>query len=316
MDLLDTGILRELITDVSNRCLQPDIKKSYVSIAKKLGTTEDTVRNRVRWMHDRGIVRGWRLGVNPTLFGYQTSFLFFDSPSPRDKYKVLGSLRRISGVLWIVDYFGNFAGFLVSHKDEEDLERKLGPVSSILESKAFVRVNNQFPRVRIRLTNTDWSIIRALANDPRKSYSDVAAELGVSPRLAKRRLQMMIEERAFFIFPDIDIAKVEGLAVVSLAAFYSDPKLKQEDEEAILAKFGDFFVMTPSPEPSYGAYIFMLPNLPTAKRLLAFASGLKGVGNASVRPIVDFVNLLDRAFESELEKKVMEKSTLQPRPRS
>lgn len=73
MDLLDTGILRELITDVPNRCLQPDIKKSYVSIAKKLDTTEDTVRNGVRWLHDRGIVRGWRLGVNPTLYGLAES---------------------------------------------------------------------------------------------------------------------------------------------------------------------------------------------------------------------------------------------------
>ena len=111
MDLLDTGILRELITDVPNRCLQPDIKKSYVSIAKKLDTTEDTVRNGVRWLHDRGIVRGWRLGVGPTLFGYRTSFLFFDSPSRMDKYEVLGRLRRISGILWIVDYSRNFAGF-------------------------------------------------------------------------------------------------------------------------------------------------------------------------------------------------------------
>ncbi|MDG7042575.1 MAG: winged helix-turn-helix transcriptional regulator [Nitrososphaerota archaeon] len=310
---MDTGIFRELITDVPNRCLQPDIKKSYILIAKKLGTTEDTVRNRVRWLHDRGIVRGWKLGVNPTLFGYQTCYLFFDSPSGREKYEVLGKLRRISGILWIVDYFGNFTGFLVSYKDEETLERKLEPVSSILESNAYIRVNNQFPRVRTSLTNTDWSIIGALANDPRKSYADIATELRISSRMAKRRLRMMIEERAFFIFPDIDVSKVEGRTVVSLVAFYSDSKLKREDEETTLAKFGDFFVMTPSPEPSYGAYIFMLPNLPTAERLFTFVSGLKGVRNASVRLIVDFINLLDRAFESELREKGIEKPTTQPR---
>jgi DNA-binding Lrp family transcriptional regulator len=169
LDTLDIGILREFIADVPNRCLQPDVKKSYVAIAKKLGTTEDTVRNRVDWMYEKGILRGWRLGVNPTLFGYQTDFFFFDNASRREKDEVLKKLKAISGVLWIVDYLGNFAGVLISSKDEETLERKISPVSHVFTSKAFVRVTNQFPLVKSKLTITDWNVIRSWMKDQRKS---------------------------------------------------------------------------------------------------------------------------------------------------
>lgn len=297
MDELDIKILRELVADVSRRSLQSDIRKSYAIISKKLGTTENTVRNRVDSLYAAGIILGWKLGINPTVFGYETSFLFFDATSAGEKDEVLRKFRSIPGVLWIVDYFGNTAGVLIAHKDGRALAKELQPVHQILDSKVYTRVNNWFPEVKIALTEMDWEIIKALRKDPRKPYVDLANELGISVRTARRRLQRLTRNSVVFIFPAVNLKKLVGSVPTALAVFYSDPKAKNEVEARIISKFYNFYLFTPSPEAVYGAYIFLLPNLATAEEMRVWTNSLPGVMNVSVRPLVDFMNLLYESFE-------------------
>jgi DNA-binding Lrp family transcriptional regulator len=297
VDRLDIRILRELVADVSRRSLQSDIRKSYAIVAQKLGTTENTVRNRIDSLYAAGMILGWRLGINPTVFGYQTSFLFFDVSLAGEKEDVLRKFRAIPGVLWIVDYFGNTAGVLIAHKDDKSLAKVLEPVRSILDSKVYTRVNNWFPEVNIHLTETDWEIIKSLRKNPRKPYTDLAGELGISVRTARRRLRRLTRNNVLFIFPAVNLKKLEGAVPTALAVFYSDSNVKSEVERRIMSKFGEFYLFTPSPEAMYGAYIFILPNLATADEMRVWTNSSPGVINASVRPLVDFINLLDESFE-------------------
>ncbi|MCL5408173.1 MAG: winged helix-turn-helix transcriptional regulator [Candidatus Thermoplasmatota archaeon] len=305
MDDLDIKILREFITDVPNRCLQPDVTKSYIAISKNVGTTEDTVKNRVDKMCENGILRGWKLGVNPTLFRYRTDFFYFSTSSYNEKDKVIEKLKSISGVLWIVDYLGTFVGVLISSRDEKMLERKMLPIFSVISSKSFVRVSNQFPEVKKCLTTTDWKLIRSLMNDPRKKYSDISNELGISSRMARRKLKTMIEEHAFFMFPDINVRKIEGRVVVTYAIFYSDDVGKKESEKNLLTKFRNYFLVALPPENAYAAYTFILPNLSIADRIMEYVNALNGVRTSTMRPIVDFINLLDRTFNKEIRQKTV-----------
>jgi DNA-binding Lrp family transcriptional regulator len=304
LDLLDVKILRGLLTDEPYLRVQSDIRKSYGEIAKKLSVSEDTVRERIGGFYRSGFIRGWRLGINPTLFGWKTSYLFFDVQSPAEKVRTIKRLMDVRGVLWIADHLDGYVGVLISFADEEALERNLGPVSYILSSRGFVRTNNQFPEVRMRLTDTDWRIIDSLRKEPRKHLGKTARELKVSPRTVKRRLQRMIQERAFFVFPDLDLRKLEGSVLTTLAVFYLDKKFRRAVEDEIMSRYGDYYVFNTPTQPEYGAYAFILPSLSLAEDLRDSVSALPGVKSASNRHHAAIYNLLEEAFDEELQRKI------------
>lgn len=300
LDNMDVRILRGLLTDTPYLRVQTDIRKSYRDIARKLGVSEDMVRERIGRLHKEGFIQGWTLGINPTLFGWKTSYLFFDTPSPAEKVRIIKRLMDVPGVLWISDHLECFAGIMISYADEEALYRHLESVSSILSSKAFVRTDNQFPDVRMRLTETDWRIIDSLKCDPRKPLGKTARELKISPRTVKRRLQRMIHERVFFVFPDLDLRRLQGSVVTTLAVFYLDKKFRRAVEDEIMSKYGDYYVFNPPTNPEYGAYSFILPSLSLAEELRDSVSALPGVKRASNRHHAAIYNRLAKVFDEEL----------------
>jgi DNA-binding Lrp family transcriptional regulator len=303
VDVLDVKILRELIIEEPSLTLQPDIRRSFDAIAKKLGVAEDTVRKRVNRFGKDGIIRGWRVGLNPNVFGYQTSYLFFELGSPAEKERVLSKLREVSGVLWVNDYMGGFAGVLLAYKDEADMERKLRPFPEIRNSKSLTRVNNRFPATNVTLLSVDRRIIGAIRRDPRKSFEKIAGELGISARTARRRLQRMTRERALFIFPDIDIERIVGSVVITLGVSYLDRRNKREIEGEIMSRFGDYYVFTPPPAQEYTAYSFVLPNLVWMEQMRIWVGALPGVKDVSIRPLLAFYNQLAESFQQEIERK-------------
>jgi DNA-binding Lrp family transcriptional regulator len=301
VDDLDTRILRELIADVTLRSLQSDVRRSYAVIAKRLGIDEDTVRNRLRGLRETGFLREWCLGINPTVFGYQTSFIFAELHRTAEKDALLKKVAALPRVLWAVSYLGNSTGVLLSHPDQASLDGRLRSIRPRSGWKRFVVVNNTFPPVTARLTAVDWSIIRTLRRNPRMPFREIAVCLHLTARTVKRRLNRMIEQRALFVFPALDCHRLEGRILVTLAVFYSDPALKQDAEERLLSIFSAYYLFTPSPEPIYAAYAFLVPALAVADEIRASAEALPGVRAVSLRPIVAFENRLKDVFAEEVE---------------
>jgi DNA-binding Lrp family transcriptional regulator len=255
MDKLDTAVIRELIMDPSTLMFRQDIRRPYESIAKKLNVSEDTIRNRVKALEEGGPIRGWKVGINPNLLGYRFYYVVFDVKPPAFKDDVYSKLKStLPGLMWLADYFGDHAGIVVASKDEESLRKVCDHISSIAHSDNLTWAYDPYPKCNLKFLENDWKIVASIQRNPRKPYSEIASELGLSTRTVRRRLERMLEERALFSFPDVDFRKLSGSIVVDLVVFYTSPEVKQSVDNEVVSKFRDNLIFGTMIEIMLGIY--------------------------------------------------------------
>jgi DNA-binding Lrp family transcriptional regulator len=299
LDPLDIRVLRELLSDGARQRLQTNPRRPYSEVAARVGVSEDTVRNRVKKLHGEGFLRAIPVGVNPRVFGFGTSFVFFEDASPNPA-ATAAAVGDGMGVLWMVQYVGPCLGILLAHRDIADRDEAVQRLRPLARPGSLVVVDHTFPDLPFELRPIDWRIVRVLTGDPRGGIAKVAEAAGVSARTVRRRLDRLVRAGALYVFPDLDVRALVGRVLVSLAVFYTDPSTKPRDQAALLDRFDASYVLTASPEPTYSAYVFLLPNLAAAEELRAFATSLPGVRFASLRLIVAVVNRVATSFRAEI----------------
>ncbi|MEA1904494.1 MAG: Lrp/AsnC family transcriptional regulator [Candidatus Hadarchaeota archaeon] len=75
--------------------LRRDARTPYTEIAKKLEISEATVRNRVRTLERKGVIRKFTVLLDPAKLGYQTVALVGADVDPD---RLLGAARRLSKI--------------------------------------------------------------------------------------------------------------------------------------------------------------------------------------------------------------------------
>ena len=300
MDKLGIGILRELLIDESTLTLQSDVRRPYRDIAKKLGVTEDTVRNRVQKMQNTGLIRGWRLGFNPTLFNFQMEYIAMDVNPPSGKEDVIRLARTIPGVLGVQDYADNSVGITLAYARREELDRTITKLKRKGNPQSLFATKTPFLSCRMKLTDMDWRIVKAIQENPRKPYGEVARDLGISRRTVKRRAGRMIGGHAFWLLPELDVKKLDGV-FAHLSVTYP-PGSKPGIDRQIFQRYGELVVMGHSTLPEYSWFAFILPNVGVAKDIQAWASGIRGVVSAQVSVAEEIFYPQENVFENELQK--------------
>ena len=285
--------------DESTLSLQTDVRRPHRDIAKKLHVDEDTVRNRIRKMLEEGLIRGWKLGLNPTLFGYQAEFVWVDVNPPANKEEVIRAAGGIPRVIGLQVYFDDVVGVSLAYAKREELDKEIVRLRRIANSRSTRTAKTPFLPCKMRLTDTDWSIMKSMRRNPRKPYGAIAKELGVSRRTVKRRAEKMIGERALWMLPELDLRRLQGGVLASLSVYYP-PEAKREVDRQIYEKYGEFSIYAQSTLPERGWFLFIVPNLAIAKEIQVWASALPGVQSAFVKAIEQFLNLLGEAFQEEL----------------
>ncbi len=72
--------------------LMKDGRKPYTEIAKELGTSESSIRKRVRKMEDEGIIKGYKVEIEPSKIGYNVVSLTGFDTNPEDFLTVANKL--------------------------------------------------------------------------------------------------------------------------------------------------------------------------------------------------------------------------------
>ncbi len=78
--------------------LMKDGRKPYTEIAKELGTSESSIRKRVRKMEDEGIIKGYKVELEPSKIGYGVVALTGFDTNPENFLNVAGELCKFDEV--------------------------------------------------------------------------------------------------------------------------------------------------------------------------------------------------------------------------
>jgi DNA-binding Lrp family transcriptional regulator len=275
LDDLDVKILKELGSPSSP---QWNVRETYSSIARKVGVDEETVRRRLKRAEKLGSMPGWRMMLNPRLIGYEAASLDFEvnSDDEQKKDKTIAEIERINGVIKILDFRGRGLQITLYYQNDDDLKSKIGLIKSSSDSPKDPTVwKLGFPRTDIRMTTTDWRILDAILEDPRKSLEVVSKVLGLSVRTIERRMTAITESRAVYLQGIPNFRAHTGLSCVFLV-FCPEEQHKKAVDEMILSKLRRIDLSNTSSK-QYSTFVMVYDNLSEADEATKWMKSLDGV---------------------------------------
>jgi Lrp/AsnC family leucine-responsive transcriptional regulator len=103
--------------------LQRDARLSLAELGRRVGLSPPAVAERVRRLTDDGVIRGFRIDVDPRALGYALSAIVRIRPAPRQIAKVAQLARDTPEVVECHRITGEDCFFLKAHvRDVEHLE--------------------------------------------------------------------------------------------------------------------------------------------------------------------------------------------------
>jgi DNA-binding Lrp family transcriptional regulator len=146
---------REEKVDPMNRrmldILQRNARATTAEIARNLKRSESTIRERIRRMEERGIIRGYYAYVDKRALGYRSEAFVFCNVDPSDRARVLEELIRMKNVTGIFHVSGERRLLLkVAAEDNQQLRsfihNRLIPLGiRDVDSRIVMDVTEKFP---------------------------------------------------------------------------------------------------------------------------------------------------------------------------
>jgi Lrp/AsnC family transcriptional regulator, regulator for asnA, asnC and gidA len=218
VDTTDLAILREL---THPQTFQWDVRVSYAEVGRRVGLDEETVRSRVKRMQEDGVITGWRVSVNPRVLGRSGARLDIRAADESAKERVLQALPAMDGVFLVFEYYGPFAGAAVAHASGGALERQAAVLRAMGSEVAVFPLT--YPDPTVELTAQDWRIVQALRKDVRRSYAELAEEVGLSERTVRRRVERLTSGKVLYLQATIDQLRIHGLVGAMFVVAHRDP---------------------------------------------------------------------------------------------
>jgi DNA-binding Lrp family transcriptional regulator len=297
LDELDVRIYRALIADGTPAPALFQVRTSLREIARKLGADDMTVFNRYKRFQEIGLLSGWKLVINPRLFGFKVKDIMVDVHPESMKDDAIRKLRLVHGIMMIASAYGSSLAVQVVYNSADELSRTMELISRITNTERLLSVDVPFPDCETkRLTQTDWDIIRALRDDARKSHVAVAKELGLSSRTVKNRITRLAKEKAIMVAAEGNVA-FEGVIPAMLLFSYSNDKVKDAVDQAMLSHFDGNYLWARLTNPEHGFVFLVAPNMTEVKHFVDWAKQQPGVAMAEIRIVMECITLYDKFAE-------------------
>lgn len=286
-DTIDLRIMKEIGTPQS---MQWNVRESYSSIAKRVGVDEETVRKRIKRQEKLGAIQGWRAVIHPNLVECVDAYIDLEVSNAERKEEIVSQLKLLDGIIAITNFEGKGLFVMFYAEPGEGLSRKVQLICSICGTPDFTMLDSYLPPCDLKLSGTDWKIIWAIRDDPRKNLSDVAKEAGVTTRTVNRRLTLLTERRAFFLMGLPNFRQLVG-TTGNFLIFFSDGEKRSSAAKKIISRFENtaFAAVTQS---VLMCNIFF-HNLSEAEQAYEWIKRLEGVGKARMRIMKDLIFVWD-----------------------
>jgi DNA-binding Lrp family transcriptional regulator len=302
LDKLDIFILRELTQAQSLLPAKPGLRSSYREIARKLGVSPGTVRNRINNMYASGTLMGSSVYPNPRILGLKVGAYAVEVSSSLTKKDVIEKLKIVKGMLFIQNFHGRLLGIAFVYENEQSRQKKLALLNSVAgaESGTFSRV--LYPECTVTLTGAEWKLISRLSKGGFGSYSELAADLEISVRTLKRELSRIVAGRAILSVPTMDYRSIGGSVPADLIVSFKTPDDRKEAENRIMKLVTDSMIYAGVWE-DFGMYSLILPRVVAATDRTERINLIPGVGSARIEFVDEHIDLA-KTMSSYVERKI------------
>lgn len=190
--------------------LYENARQSYRALARVVSLSAPVVRDRLRNLESRGVLQGYMLSIDPSVFERDDLILTFRGEFTRqDAVKALAA-PDVAWVSWKLD-----GGLTVGvwSRDRAQTIEGLAAVLGVKPSRQFLTER----RWHRPLSMIDLSIIDALIDQPRMSLNELIGSTGLSPKTVRKHLQLLVKGETIFIEPRLGALADSGELVYQLA---------------------------------------------------------------------------------------------------
>ena len=190
--------------------LYGNARQSYQSLGRRVSLSAPAVRDRLNRLRSKGILQGFMLVIDSSVFDRDDLLLFFHGDFSRKSVLAAFAAPDISWVAWKVD--GRLHLRLWTKNEREATDN----VSKILGVRPSIRAFRPRKR-RAPLSITDLLIMDALVDDPKVPFGDLLKSTGLSSKTVRKHLNLLLETKTIFIDPLLGALTDSGALIYPLA---------------------------------------------------------------------------------------------------
>jgi len=267
--------------------LHENARQSYRALGNRVSLSAPAVRDRLQTLEKRGIIQGYWVTPDPTIFDRQDLLVFYQDERTREEAVKALSVRDVAFVDWKVD--GGLTVQLWPRNQKESVE-ELTRALGVPSGQAFAEHPPHPP-----LSLADWRIIDVLIDDPRIELERLCKSTGLSPKTVRKHLSGMIREEEIYITPRLGTLSGSGELVYHLMV---DGKVAFSELRHVL---GDTVLVNETKEPPMKYLLCRAHDLADVTSRTARTSKLPGVRsvrvtlNREILVATEFVHSLVRA---------------------
>lgn len=276
VDRLDVRIIRELTQGQSNAPARPGLLASYRKVARALGVSPGTVRNRVARMTRSGFLNGTTAYVNPNALGLGAAAWTIEVDPTLAKDEVIRKIARLEGVIFFENFRGSLLGLGFLYEGEAGRRRMRERIRRIARATPVLYSRVRFPPCTGPMTAAEGMTALAVMSVDGWTYAQLARRLNASVRTVKRRISRLARTGAMFTFPRMDYRKISGGVTAEMLVTYRDPSARGDAERRVLARLDEWLTFTGIWE-EHSMYRLILPNVALAGDLAREVGRLPGV---------------------------------------
>jgi DNA-binding Lrp family transcriptional regulator len=189
-----------------------DARQSYQSLGRRVSLSAHSVRDRLNRLKSKGILQGFMLSIDSSVFDRDDLLLFFDDNFSRKSALKAFTAPDVSWVAWKMDGRMTLRLWTKNEREASSSLAKILDVSPSLQAHPPRKNNKKGTPVSI----TDLSIMDALVDDPKVSFGELLKSTGLSPKTVRKHLNRLLETKTISVEPILGPLTDSGELIYSL----------------------------------------------------------------------------------------------------
>jgi DNA-binding Lrp family transcriptional regulator len=175
--------------------LYGNARQSYQSLGRRVSLSAPAVRDRLNRLRSKGILQGFMLVIDSSVFDRDDLLLFFHDNFSRKSVLAAFAAPDVSWVAWKVD--GRITLRLWTKNEREATDN----LSKILGVRPSMRALTARKKRRAPLSITDLLIMDALVDYPKIPFGGLLKFTGLSPKTVRKHLNRLLETKTISVDP-------------------------------------------------------------------------------------------------------------------
>jgi DNA-binding Lrp family transcriptional regulator len=202
-----------------------DRRVSPLSIGRKLGLDEKTVRVRVKKMEDDGFIKYYQAMPSLAFFQLKNMNTYrFEALNIATKHRVIEYVQELPFIVEAIDYLGQVVSVSISGTSSEEIDQVASGLASRFELYKWIlgsRIIKEPVSVADRL---DWQIIQKLRYDALSGIKEISESLSITPRMVEYRIRKLLGSDMLLVRAIINSQKQQGLIFYELEMSVDETK--------------------------------------------------------------------------------------------